>query len=142
MKEPAGLAIILTVFVVPSAHIFVDLVKYQLHFWGIAAAFTLVGDAVTTSQFRKYEGLEEQDRGLVRYFCGAEPSLRCVFATRIIVLIGAVGVYAALGVAVDQGVSFLRETYLLLPVVLASMSAMATILNGQAIVRSERSSPD
>ena len=81
-----GITVTLWVF----ALVFVPIGEYAVWLWGFA--FTgIVGDTVTTSLFSRY-GLEEQP-GFVRRVCGPQPSLKCMAATRVPVLIGAGSFY-------------------------------------------------
>jgi hypothetical protein len=113
----------LSVFVL----IFMPINEFPRWMWGVAFA-GIVGDVVTTSLFPRFD-LEEQT-GIVRRICGPQPSLKCMTATRIPVLVPAAALYFTWrnsGITVRSGVYTIPPEGI--PLILGIMGVFATFWN-------------
>jgi hypothetical protein len=123
-----GFMIVVTLPVV----IFLPIYELQAFFWATAFVTLLIGDSVTTSLFKRY-GLQEAN-GPVRWICGAQPGIVCIFSTRAMVLIVAGTLYlAVIQFRIGLTNSAVAITVLSIPVVLATGGFAATILNSYGI---------
>jgi len=91
-QQKIGVAItsvltLLTVFSFPIS-------EYPMFIWLLAMGM-IGGDAVTTSLFRYFD--EEEQEGITRDLCGAQPSLSCMLFTRIPIVISSAILYFAWG---------------------------------------------
>lgn len=122
---------VLIIFTLPVAEL-------QPFFWAIAVGGFLIGDSVTTGYLGEF-GLQEQDRGYTRWACGAEPTLRCAFITRLLAFGAVFGVYYV-GISYPPvwEYTLARLSVLMLPVIFGLMGVGATVANVYGMWRARR----
>jgi hypothetical protein len=106
-------------------------------FWAILA-IGFLGDSITTGYFNKF-GLEEQERGYTRWFCGAEPTLICATGTRVLAFGIIFGLYSLI-IRYDSlwEINYIRMSVLMTPIVFGLMAIGATAINSYAMWRVSR----
>ena len=111
--------------------------ELQTFFWAILA-IGFLGDSITTGYFNKF-GLEEQERGYTRWFCGAEPTLICATGTRVLAFGIIFGLYS-LVIKYDLfwEINYIRMAVLMTPIVFGLMAIGATAINSYAMWRASR----
>lgn len=118
-------------------HFTLPVAELQTFFWAILA-IGFLGDSITTGYFSKF-GLEEQDRGYTRWFCGAEPTLICATGTRVLAFGIIFGLYS-LVIKYDLlwEINYIRMAVLMTPIVFGLMAIGATAINSYAMWRASR----
>jgi len=111
--------------------------ELQTFFWAVLS-IGFLGDSITTGYFSKF-GLEEQERGYTRWFCGAEPTVICATGTRVLAFGIVFGLYS-LVIKYDSlwEINYIRMAVLVTPIVFGLMLMGATVINSYAMWRASR----
>lgn len=140
--SPRTIALAFDVVAVVVIALVLPVIVLQPAFWAAAVGFFVIGDAITTALFDRYD-IADPKPGYTTAICGDRPSLPCALGTRVAVL----GVLATVYVAVfwfgiGAEVEFVVFTALLIPVGLAVIGFAATMVNAHTILyrRGERRS--
>lgn len=140
LMYPVVLISVLSILITGVIQYTLPISELQTLFWGILG-IGLLGDSITTGYLSKFD-LNEQDRGYVRWACGAEPTLLCAGATRVVVFVAILIPYLLI-----FSYGLLREYYiieltgLLTPVVFGLMAVGATLVNSYAMWRHRGRTP-
>jgi len=111
--------------------------EFQTFFWGILA-IGFIGDSITTGYLSKF-GLEEQEKGYTRWFCGAEPTLICSTGTRALAFGVIFGIYSSIiKYEFFWEINYIRISVLMTPIVFGLMAIGATAINSYAMWRVSR----
>ena len=116
-----------------AAILWLPLSEYRAYIW-VLAIITIGGDTITTSLFSYFE--EEEQEGITRRLCGAQPSFHCMVLTRLPLVVSASVLYLAW---VESGftVGYGSETVPpeLIPLMLAIGGVFAIIWNVYGFIR-------
>lgn len=111
--------------------------EFQTVFWAILA-IGFIGDSITTGYLSKF-GLEEQEKGYTRWFCGAEPTLVCATGTRVLAFGIIFGLYSLIiKYEFLWEINYIRMLVLMTPIVFGLMAIGATAVNSCAMWRVSR----
>ena len=134
-QQKLGVAIIvITAFV---AIVWFPLSQYWIHLW-VLAIIMIAGDAITTSLFAYFD--EEEQKGVTRTLCGAQPSLSCMLFARLPIVNSAALIYLAWTeseFSISYGMGTLPPE--IIPLMLAIGGAFAIVWNGYGIITPNQS---
>jgi hypothetical protein len=135
--RPATVVSAISLVFVSIVYFTLPIVELQTFFW-VVLAIGFLGDSITTGCLAKF-GLEEQEKGYTRWLCGSEPTLICATGTRAL----AFGILLGLYSLVTEyhpflEINYIRTAVLMMPIVFAFMSIVATVINSYAMWKVSR----